>query len=59
MRALVLTAGEQRGLVPERAEEIADAVVARLALSRALDPPAPSTPPAPEPPTDPTGTGQD
>ncbi|GAA2973080.1 hypothetical protein [Kitasatospora sp. NPDC006786] len=59
VRALLLTAGEQRGLAPDLTEEIADRVVARLALSRALDPPTPPTPPAPEPPTDPTGTGQD
>ncbi|MFF2544061.1 hypothetical protein ACFVUY_16005 [Kitasatospora sp. NPDC058063] len=59
VRALLLTAGEQRGLAPDLTEEIADRVVARLALSRALDPPTPPTPPAAEPPTDPTGTGQD
>ncbi|MFE6501651.1 hypothetical protein [Kitasatospora sp. NPDC057738] len=59
VRALLLTAGEQRGLAPDLTEEIADRVVARLALSRALDPPTPAIPPAPEPPTDPTGTGQD
>ncbi|MFF4381210.1 hypothetical protein [Kitasatospora sp. NPDC001547] len=55
VRALVLAACEQRGLVPERAEEVADAVVARLALSRGLDAPAA---PEPEPPAGAAGAGQ-
>ncbi|MFJ1707008.1 hypothetical protein [Kitasatospora sp. NPDC088346] len=57
VRALVLAAAGQRRLSPGRAEEIADAVVARLALSGE---PAASAPPAPEPPAvqgPPTGRG--
>ncbi|MFG2596582.1 hypothetical protein [Streptomyces sp. NPDC048462] len=44
VRALVLAAGEQRGLETVRAEAIADAVVARLVLADELTAPA-----APEP----------
>lgn len=57
VRALVLSASAQRGLAPERAAEIADAVVAQLVLSDELGAPAP---PAPEPPAEPgTATGRD
>ncbi|XQE77890.1 hypothetical protein ACN24L_02450 [Streptomyces microflavus] len=60
VRALILAAAQQRGLPAERADEIADAVVARLALSDESDA---SASPAPEPPADPgamgSATGQD
>ncbi|MEK8143417.1 hypothetical protein NKH18_18805 [Streptomyces sp. M10(2022)] len=46
VRALVLATAEQRGLLSGRAEEIADAVVARLALA---DGPGALAPQAPEP----------
>ena len=52
IRALVLAAARQRGIPTERAEEIADAVVARLVLSDASETPAP-----PEPPQEPGATG--
>ncbi|MFD7985634.1 hypothetical protein ACFV4M_19990 [Kitasatospora indigofera] len=61
VRALVLAAAGQRDFPPERAAEIADAVVGRLALSPAPDPsapraaPAPAAPPAPASPADPAG----
>ncbi|MFC8234819.1 hypothetical protein [Streptomyces sp. NPDC057284] len=45
IRALVIVAAEQRGLSRSRAEEIADALVAQLALSDGLG--SPDTPPAP------------
>ncbi|MFD4657332.1 hypothetical protein ACFWP2_17105 [Kitasatospora sp. NPDC058444] len=54
VRALLLTAGEQRGLPPDLTEELADRVVSRLALSPAPEPPADPTGPA-----DHTGSGQD
>ncbi|MGW6534760.1 hypothetical protein ACWGBV_00795 [Streptomyces sp. NPDC055051] len=60
VRALILATAQQRGFSAERADEIADAVVARLALS---DESESSAPPTPEPPADPdatgTATGQD
>ncbi|MFE3139083.1 hypothetical protein [Streptomyces scopuliridis] len=52
VRVLVLAAAEQRGLLSGRAEEIADAVVARLALA---DGPGTLAPQAPEPPAVPGG----
>ncbi|MFE3515481.1 hypothetical protein [Streptomyces sp. NPDC059166] len=51
VRAQVLATAQQRGLPAERAEEIADAVVARLVLSDS------SVTPAPEPPADPETGG--
>ncbi|MCX4967130.1 hypothetical protein OHA98_20520 [Streptomyces sp. NBC_00654] len=54
VRALILAAAQQRGLPAERADELADAVVARLALFDESDAPAP---PAPEPPADPGAIG--
>ncbi|MET9612860.1 hypothetical protein [Kitasatospora indigofera] len=53
VRALVLAAAGQRDFPPGRAAEIADAVVARLALSVAPDPPAPRTARAPAGPVGP------
>ncbi len=47
VRALVLATAEQRGLSPRRAAEIADALVARLALSGGEGPPAEETPAGP------------
>ncbi|MFE2915850.1 hypothetical protein [Kitasatospora indigofera] len=61
VRALVLAAAGQRDFPPERAAEIADAVVGRLALSPVPDPsapraaPAPADRPAPASPADPAG----
>lgn len=53
VRARVLVVAEQRGLSRRRSVEIADALVAQLALSDGQDPPSP---PSPGPGT---GTGQD
>ncbi|MFJ8585525.1 hypothetical protein ACIRD2_12840 [Streptomyces sp. NPDC093595] len=60
VRALVLATAEQRGLSPRRAAEIADALVARLALSGGEDSSAEDSPAGPDDGTAPdAGTGRD
>ncbi|MER5758870.1 hypothetical protein [Streptomyces sp. NPDC002082] len=57
VRALVMAAAGQRGLPPERAEAIADAVVARLALSVGAGGALPGDPPLPAVPDGPPAPG--